>query len=723
MNYSRHLILIVLFFTHSIIWAQNTETVAAAIFAAELKSQPASVTVHGTTATTKPQSAPAIVDRTASEPKTVTAKSQPAAADTAINIRPVVVTADRYQKEVIPVQVLAGAQLRKLSVHSVADAVRYFSGVQIKDYGGIGGLKTVNIRSMGSHHVGVFYDGVQLGNAQNGVIDLGKFSLDNMEAVSMYNGQKSAIFQPAKDFASASSIYMVSRNPHFNKGKKDNLTIGVKGGSFWTINPSVLWEHKINKNISTSLSSEFMYTTGRYKFSYAKKDGYDTTEIRKNGDVRSLRAEAAIFGKIKNGEWKTKLYFYDSERGYPGASVREEPGRWKHQDRQWDDNFFIQSSYKQNHTKYYSLMANVKYAYDYLHYLSDPSLDESTMYIENHYHQQEIYASLSHLFTIYDWWSASFATDYQWNTLDADLINFVYPTRNTLLNAAATSINFKKFKFQASILYTYVNDQTKAEGANAKDKHRFTPTAVASYKPFNKIDLGFRAFYKRVFRMPTLNDLYYTFIGNKNLNPEYTNQYNVGITYSKQFKSKWYKNLEFQVDGYYNQVQDKIIAMPTSNQFRWTMINLGYVEIRGLDAVLSSNIKISKVNIDLRLNYTYQLAQDFTDKTSEWYGGQIPYIPWNSGSVILGGSYKSWNWNYSFIYTGERYEAVANIKENYAQPWYTHDISLSKIFKLKNSSMRVTAEVNNIFNQQYEVVQCYPMPGTNFQIKLNFNLL
>ena len=43
-----------------------------------------------------------------------------------------------------PVQILSGKELEKLNVYSVADALRYFSGVQIKDYGGIGGLKTVN---------------------------------------------------------------------------------------------------------------------------------------------------------------------------------------------------------------------------------------------------------------------------------------------------------------------------------------------------------------------------------------------------------------------------------------------------------------------------------------------------------------------------------------------------------------------------------------------------
>ncbi|MEG2758864.1 MAG: TonB-dependent receptor plug domain-containing protein, partial [Rikenellaceae bacterium] len=373
------------------------------------------------------------------------------------------------QKEVIPVQTLSGVELEKLSVHSVADAVRYFSGVQIKDYGGIGGLKTVNIRSMGSHHVGVFYDGIELGNAQNGVVDLGRFSLDNMQAVSMYNGQKSAIFQPAKDFASASSIYMLTRTPSFKNKKRDNLNIAVKGGSFATINPSILWEHKFSNKVSSSISAEYMYTSGRYKFSYAKKNGYDTTEIRKNGDVQSLRVEGAFFGTLKDGEWKAKVYLYNSERGYPGASVREEPGKFKHQDRQWDDNVFVQGSFRKNIGSFYSLLINGKYAYDYLHYVSDPRLDVSTMYVDNRYKQNEVYLSAANMFTIFDWWSAAISVDAQYNTLDADLIDFVYPQRYSLLTAGATSIRFDQFKLQASVLHTYVNDKTNKVGADAKD--------------------------------------------------------------------------------------------------------------------------------------------------------------------------------------------------------------------------------------------------------------
>ena len=144
----------------------------------------------------------------------------------------VVVTAKTY-KEVIPAQKLSGEVLQTLNSFSVADAIRYFSGVQIKDYGGIGGVKTVNVRSLGTNHVGVFYDGIQLGNAQNGQIDLGKFSLDNIEEVSLYNGQKSGILQTAKDYASANAIYLRSRSPRFEHGKMSNVKAVFKTGSFF----------------------------------------------------------------------------------------------------------------------------------------------------------------------------------------------------------------------------------------------------------------------------------------------------------------------------------------------------------------------------------------------------------------------------------------------------------------------------------------------------------
>ena len=141
-------------------------------------------------------------------------------------------------REVIPAQVLKEVDLQRLNSLSVADAIRYFAGVQLKDYGGVGGLKTVNIRSMGTNHMAVFYDGIQLGNAQNGQVDLGRFSLDDVEEISLYNGQKSDIFQSAKDFGASGTIYITTRRPRFEEGKRANFKATMKTGSFGLINPS-----------------------------------------------------------------------------------------------------------------------------------------------------------------------------------------------------------------------------------------------------------------------------------------------------------------------------------------------------------------------------------------------------------------------------------------------------------------------------------------------------
>ena len=334
--------------------------------------------------------------------------------DSLQQLEEVIVTARNYQKEVIPVQQLSGKELQRLNSHNIADALRYFSGIQIKDYGGVGGLKTVNIRSMGTNHVGVFYDGIELGNAQNGTVDLGRFSLDNMESVTLYNGQKSAIFQPAKDFGSAGSIYLQSRTPQFKGEKRHNVKAAFKTGSFGLVNPSFLWEHRLSQNVSSSLSAEYMYTTGKYKFTYRVKNGYDTTAVRQNGDVNAVRIEGGLFGKFKGGYWRMKGYFYRSERGYPGAIVRN---KFTHEDRQWDTNTFFQGSMKKDFSPCYSLLLNVKYAYDYLHYLADPNRDESLMYTNNHYYQHEVYTSTANRITLFPWWSLNFSADYQFTCL------------------------------------------------------------------------------------------------------------------------------------------------------------------------------------------------------------------------------------------------------------------------------------------------------------------
>ena len=646
--------------------------------------------------------------------------------DSLQHMQEVVVMSKLTFREVIPTQKLTGSDLQRLSAVSVADAMRYFSGVQMKDYGGVGGVKTVDVRSMGTNHLAVSYDGIVLGNAQNGQTDLGQFSLDNIEEVTLYNGQKSAIFQAASDFASASSVYIRTRMPRFETGQRTNLKIRAKYGASDLLRTSVLWEQLLTDDISLSTNAEFMTASGKYKFRYKRKnlDGttaYDTTATRYNGDIHAERLELNLHGILNQGQWQLKGYMYNSARGIPGAIVNNV---WRRGERQQDLNTFCQASWQKSFGERFSTRWLAKYAYYQTGY---QNRDTTALPVDNTYRQQELYVSTANVIELLSGWSASLSYDLRWNKLNASTYNFVYPTRWTNVLSLATAIDYQRLKVQASIVGMTISDHTNLKNEQHNDS-QLTPALFANIYPFRAKWLSLRAYVKQSYRMPTFNDLYYNDLGNASLRPERATQYDVGMLLSKHLGTT---HLTFQGDLYYNKVHDKIIAYPKGQQFRWTMLNLGEVDIRGIDIVGAvtghplqafSKAWCRDLIATLRAQYTYQRAIDVTDPDKSYYRDQIPYIPHHAGSLILGLDYHCLSLNYSFIYTGERWNGQENSQYNHMQPWYTSDVQVSYLFPLLKTECKLSLEANNLLDQQYDVIANYPMPGRNFNIGVEIQI-
>ncbi|RRN76794.1 TonB-dependent receptor [Pseudoxanthomonas sp. SGD-10] len=299
------------------------------------------------------------------------------------------------------------------------------------------------------------------------------------------------------------------------------------------------------------------------------------------------------------------------------------------------------------------------------------------------------------------------------------MVNFAYPTRHTWLSVLASELKWKTVNIQANLLHTYVSDVVERH-RSAGEKAIFTPTVLSSWQPFHSSAFKLRAFYKSIFRMPTFNDLYYTFVGNSTLNPELAKQINLGFTYYLPLDKGKLQSLTFSGDIYNNDVKDKIVAIPTVTLFRWTMVNLDRVNIKGFELHAQSLWQFGNFTSKLKANYTYEKALDMT-KTGYTYKHQVPYIPVHSGSVTYAADYRNWGANYSFIYTGERYSQKANIPVNYVPAWYTHDFALHKRIHLPKWQYKVSIEVNNFLNHYYDVVLNYPMPGRNYRISLSAN--
>ena len=646
-----------------------------------------------------------------------------------------------------PLQLLSSKQLQQLNALQVSDAVKFFSGVTVKDYGGIGGLKTISVRSLGAAHTAVSYDGIIVNDNQTGQMDIGRFSLDNVEALTLHNGQSDQIFQPARQFGSAAVMNIRSRNP------LENNTEGIlsfKTGSFGLLNPSFFYSRKLNSAMATSVSLEGLKAHGRYPYKlyyHPSGEGDYSTETRINSDVQNFRAEAALHARLSSQAmaW-LKFYYYQSARGLPGATILYATENFSTQ-RLTDRTFFTRANYSRNFSPLWSLQWNGNYHRGYLQY-SDTAYLNTEGRQESQYTQQEMYSSLALLYRALPGLSFSFSTDGIAGTMEAEFENeqltrdFARPTRYTFLNVVAGKYVNKKFLATASLLSTSVIEKIKT-GEAAAPRHRLSPYASISWKPFTEHDIRLRAFYKNIFRMPTFNDLYYSRVGNARLKPETTDQWNLGITWTGAPFS-WSPLLSVTADAYHNRVHDKIIAIPTKNIFVWSMVNLGEVAITGADVSVESSFVLGTgFALVMAGTYSYQRALDVTDAGSGTYKHQIPYTPRISGSVRAGLTTPWAEVAYSAIWSGKRYSSGENFAENRLPGYSDQGISVTRDFggvanenRKKNDSdnarpskrvfssettprFSIRGEINNIFDEQYAVVRWYPMPGRNYRIAVS----
>ncbi|GAB6394137.1 MAG: putative vitamin B12 receptor (TonB-dependent) [Bacteroidales bacterium] len=623
-------------------------------------------------------------------------------------------------REGAPVQLLRRAELDKMGVQELAEAVKRFAGVNVKDYGGIGGLKTVSVRSLGARHTAVSYDGVTVTDAQSGQIDISRFSLDNVESISLAAGQSGDIFQTARMYASAGVLSVTTQTPHFNN-RCFHIEGQLKGGSFGMLNPSLRYEQKMGDRLAASLHADRLTADGQYPYTFINGDIVTRTK-RKNSDIKSLRTELNLFGDWQTaGRLHLKGYWFDSRRGLPGAVILYND---YHKERLQNRNGFVQGVYERRLNPYLIMKAVGKFDYSRTRYQ-----DFHSKYIGGEqtdvYTQREYYGSAALLYTRglrrqTGSFSFSLAEDVFQNTLDATTPLCAFPRRITSLTAAAAQYQSARLTVTAGLLGTYIAERVERGGEPAGDRKRLSPAFSLSWCCLNGKNLRIRASYKDNFRVPTFNDLYYDRAGSKNLRPEQAAQYNVGITWSGASDFLRLNYVSLTADAYYNRVRDKIVALPTL--FIWRMMNMGAVDIRGLDINLSARFRLpAGMKAQFDGSYSLQNALDVTDKTAKTYRHRIPYTPQHSGAVSVTVEHRWLNIGWLLSAVSERYSLPQNTEANRMAGYAEQQLSLNRTFATgKRSAVRLQMEFINLGNVSYDVIRYYPMPGRSFRATVRF---
>ena len=640
------------------------------------------------------------------------------AADTAgRNLQEFEVVSERVRREVTstaPLFNLTNERMKTMGVTDISDALHRLPGINIRDYGGAGGMKTVSVRGFGTTHTGVIYDGIVLSDCQSGKIDLSRYSLDNVGSLSLIVGDNSDIFVPAKASASAASIIISSMSVPGPMDSLWHVTGQMRVGSFGTYNPYFKVGKSLTPKFSFSVIGEYTHAKNNYPFTL--ENGKLVTRERRNNSMMN-----SWHGEI-NTRWRltpssmldAKVYYYDNNRQLPGPVILYNPVC---HEKLRDRNFFGQLTYKNLSLSKFSFQGLAKFNWDASLYH-----DEDGKYpggiLDEDYFQREVYVSGSALYVPTDKLAFNYSADYFYNNLTTNLMEVVAPWRHSVLQSFTGKFQNSWLLATARLLWSIYDNGVK-EGISSKDENKLSPSLSVSVQPMRNRLFFIRASYKNIFRMPTFNETYYFRMGSTSLKPEDTDQFNFGLTW--QYNStNWLNALVLTGDVYYNNVKDKIVALPT-NMFIWTMTNMDKARAFGVDVTASATFNIARrQSLVFAGNYSWQRVQPRTSPTDPDYNKQVAYTPIHSGAASL-----SWEnpWVDVVVHTtgaSDRYGTSSNLPITRIKGYMEMGAALIRSFNIKRNTIDLRFDLTNILDTQYEIVGNYPMPGRAWKFTVTY---
>lgn len=620
-------------------------------------------------------------------------------------------------KSAVPVHRLDAAKMLKSGVTDIADAIRRIPGVNLRDYGGSGGMKTVSIRGLGTQHTGVAYDGVMIGDVQGGQVDLSRYTLDNLSGLSLNIGDADDIFTPARQQSVAGTLNVSSMQTPDMMSRRPEARIRIKAGSFGLINPSFHLGLSNADNLGMTLAGDYQHARNNYPFTLRNGDEI-SRERRSNSQINSGHAEwNGIFKPSSASSLQAKLYWYESSRRLPGPVIYYNP---ESHERLSERNLLAQLAGRTRINDKISIKGIAKYSFGRTRYS-----DRNSIYpdgeLDQRYNQKEEYLSATALYLPIKGLSLSYSADFWHNSLRSNLRGENRPLRNSLLQSISAKWKIWRMTATARGLYSLIHDRSNTGGAGST-VDRLSPSISISVQPIESFEWYIRSSYKDVMRMPTFNELYFDHYGSVNLRPEKAGQFNFGTTLSLSTGHSVFKSVELTADGYVNNVRNKIVAMPF-NMFVWTMTNLGKVRILGVDATVNGDFRLTeKHDLLLSLNYSYQRAAARTDRATPDWNKQIPYIPLNSGAASL-----TWQnpWVNIVVHAtacSSRYSTTLNIPSTRIAGYMELGFSAYRSVRLKSVELEGRLDLINALDKTYEIIARYPMPGRSLAFTVSIKL-
>lgn len=610
--------------------------------------------------------------------------------DTSILLNEASVSSSRLyiEKEIQKTLPLDSSIFARNSSASIAEILAAETHLFIKSYGS-GSLATTSFRGGSASHTVLLWNGFALNNAMNGQNDLSLLSSQLFSGLDIVYGGTSASWGSG---AIGGTIHL-KNEPVFNNGFKSSLALNAANFSSFSQSASASVS-----NQKSSFSVGIINASSKNNFPFYTDDSENSNKKLEHAEFKNQGITGSGNFILKNNQsLNFHIWAQNTDRNIPPVMLQDNSSAY-----QQDQSFRTSGEWKKMKKKSVFAFRNA-FFYEKLNYT------DSVSEIQSENNTQTCISEGEYNYRFNDNNRLAVAINNSFYHANTDGYETKKSQNRTAIfaNYFYTSAN-KKYLLSANLRQEIVN----------KEIIPFTFSLSSLYKW--KEGLHFLASASKVYRLPSLNDLYWNPGGNLNLLPENGFSFEGGITASCKYKELL--KISFDASTYSRKISNWIIWMPGISF--WTPSNLMEVWSRGTETKTNFEFILkNKTTIQFWLltNYVISTNEKSTSENDASVDKQLIYVPMYIGHGGISVSFKEWSFIYRHHYTGYRYTSTDNYQ--YLNPYFLADFRLSFHKKIKKCNFIFFIQVNNLFNENYQIIRYRPMPLRNYQtgIQIKFH--
>lgn len=606
----------------------------------------------------------------------------------------VIVTANKFEQKQHEtgkvVTVITRDELWKNSSQTIGQILNRQTGIIVNGSTNAPGTnQAIYMRGASSGNTLILLDGIPLYDPSgiSSEFDINYFNTNNIERIEILKGAQSTLY--GSD-AVAGVINFITKKNELNKISGYGT---LSGGTYGTVNAAAGLQGNIN-NWNYSAGYSFMHSDG---FSSARdstgKNNYEHDGFTQNSFIASI-------GKDWNKKFSLRIFslynFYKAD--IDGSAFQDDKDYTLH-NKNVQAGAELKYSFRQSSLRFHYGLNKVERAYT----------DDSTDIPSFIKYQNADYKGYSHFAELYGNFSLAnkinlvAGFDYRYNFTKQYYLSIsdFGPYETGLGDSAKTS----QESMYASLIVKTIPRLTLEAGGRLNHHSIYGYNATYSFNPSYDFDAHWKIFVNiaSAYHVPSLYQLYGEY-GNKNLNPEQTQNAEAGIQFTNNKTTT-------RLTAFTRETKNIIVFFTDPITYAGKYLNGGTQDGKGFEAEFN---QVIHKNICVTANYTFidgkiKTNSDFTGKDTAYFNlYRRPqhvlnfYVNIQAAKKLAVSAGVKW--------ASHSFEPVYQSAPIQLNGYYTLQANVDYSIREKISFF---ADFNNITNQQYEVVRGFNTMGFN----------